>query len=141
MIRAKPSLSDQNLRECTDSVTGLPRQAFSSEKEAISQIATEWEHRLRPMLRFKCTRCRQYHLLNEDEAPPVLNEVSQRCEKCTSAAGVPKVVYARAASAQHAMNQLTANQGVGSRTYPCPAGNGWHVAKDRPPKPRRPRIL
>jgi hypothetical protein len=115
---------------CFDPISNQRLATYESESEAISEIEKTWNRRLRAYGRFRCTACRLWHVLDEEDlasAAPAPSEDPAKCPHCTSKLGLPKLSYPSSVVARDAMSKLTTDRGIGSRVYPCPVGFGWHV--------------
>lgn len=114
---------------CFHPISGQRLPSFKVEDDAVAEIVRSWEHSLRAYARFRCGSCRLWHLIDEADLEGSLHVNADRstCAGCMSKLGDQKVIYPSYAVAREAMTRLTAHRGIGSRPYPCPLGNGWHV--------------
>lgn len=113
--------------ECCDQVTGQLLEAFDDPWLARIEQTRNWFFKSVALTTFHCKVCGKYHL-----TPEVTNNTQTQylCSNCKSKHGGKKVSYGSSQSAIEASRKLTIDKGKGSRVYPCPYGEGWHVTKE-----------
>jgi hypothetical protein len=113
------------MKSCIDPVTHQPLPSFDFQWEALVALARAWYIESKAKRILTCTKCKKFHLSDEQIISEVLHLV--KCPHCKSKVGDNKVAYPRSGDAQQAKGDLTSTKGQGSRVYPCPYGYGWHV--------------
>lgn len=117
---------------CKSDITGLPLKSYS-ETEAIHEVCNAWGTRKKALMRYKCSKCQTWHIMDEDTSRKILN---QNCTRCYSSSKKLKQTYNNSNEASIAGGKLTKNLGIYHRTYPCPYGFGWHVTSEEQKKYR-----
>lgn len=113
---------------CRDPITGQRLESYDDEWTARVELAKNWYLRAAPTQARKCGECGKFHLYPESHE---LNLNPQKlCPMCRRGNGGSKQAYPNSISAVAAMTGLTEDRGLGTRAYPCPQGNGWHVTTE-----------
>lgn len=113
---------------CRDPITGQQLESYEDEWTARIDMAKNWYLRALPTQVRKCGQCAKFHLYPESQE---LNLNPQKlCPMCRRSQGGNKQAYPNSISAVTAMTGLTTDRGLGTRAYPCPQGNGWHVTTE-----------
>lgn len=113
--------------ECCDQITGQRLEPFDDPWLARIEQTRKWFFNSIALTTFHCKACSKYHLAPE---ATISKPTQFLCSNCKSKKGGNKISYGSSLSAIEASNKLTVNNGTGTRVYPCPYGNGWHVTKE-----------
>ncbi len=112
---------------CKSDITGLPLKAFT-EISAIQEISNAWGARKKALMRYHCSHCKFWHVIDEDIQKIINTEI---CKKCFSSSRKLKLTHNNSEEAKLAGIRLTKNLGIFHRIYPCPYGFGWHVTSEQ----------
>ena len=113
---------------CRDPITGQQLESYEDEWTARVDMAKNWYLRAIPTQARKCGQCGKFHLY--PETPELNINPQELCPMCRRGNGGSKLAYPNSVSAVAAMTRLTTDRGLGTRAYPCPHGNGWHVTTE-----------
>lgn len=117
-----------SINTCRDSLTGQKLESYEDEWTARVDMAKNWYLRAIPTQACKCGQCGKFHLYPESHELNI--NPQELCPMCRRSQGGSKKSYPNSISAVAAMTNLTTDRGLGTRAYPCPQGNGWHVTTE-----------
>lgn len=112
---------------CKSKITGLELRRFD-EIQSIREVTNAWATRKKALMRYKCTNCLNWHVVDEN---PLEIDIVNNCTKCFTSSKKLKQTYMNSEEAGKAGSKLTVNLGIFHRTYPCPYGFGWHVTSEQ----------
>jgi hypothetical protein len=117
----------KHLNSCADPLTGQLLQKFDDVWTARIEQARRWFFYSTALRVDLCVSCKGYHLLPELDQPEMERSF---CGFCKSKYGANKIAHTSSVHANTEKNTLTSRSGLGTRIYPCPYGNGWHVTSN-----------
>lgn len=105
---------------CTGKVSNQPLTEYPSEAAAQEGAAYSAARHGRPMVPYRCPRCRAWHL------SPADRQTRSGESLCTDHAGRPKAAYESEDDAERRADILRDEEGARLRVYACGCG-AWHL--------------